>query len=80
MRWDAAGEARAGVANRFKCRYAGVVASNTSPLFSPLILAGLRLLIALYTLLTLCISLAFEAEDGFGDRYVILMFNEIPID
>ncbi|EIM88717.1 uncharacterized protein STEHIDRAFT_75460 [Stereum hirsutum FP-91666 SS1] len=41
----------------------------TSPLFSPLVLAGFRLLIALYTLITLCITVAFASEDGAGDSY-----------
>lgn len=46
----------------------------TSPLFSPLVLAGFRLLIALYTLITLCITVAFASEDGAGDRYVVFVF------
>lgn len=42
----------------------------TSPFFSPAVLAACRLVVALFSLLTLCITLGWDSEDGTGDRCV----------
>lgn len=45
----------------------------TSPLFGPLSLAAVRILLGLYTLITLIVTLVWNVQDGVGSQCVYLL-------